>query len=310
VGKTNDRHEQDRFHAWQLARDRPQWEARIHGKPFATVRHRPAGHSLRPGYAQAVPRPDWIELGEGRDRTRIRILYEDRTVLAIDKPAGWMLVPFTWQTTRHNLAAALASSIRARDFWARSRNLKCLRNVHRLDADTTGILLFVKHLGAVRPYSDLFKSRQMEKLYLAVVRGVPVRTHWSCREPIGRDPHNVGRRRIDRQDGQQAETSFTVHATGPGRALVEARPVTGRTHQIRLHLQHAGHPILGDALYGTSETVTDPATANCPAAPFPLALRAVALAYSDPFLRQPVRIRAPREAFLRAFGFLDAATQP
>ena len=252
-----------------------------------------------------MTRPDWIELGAGRDRARIRILYEDRTVLAIDKPAGWMLVPFTWQSTQHNLAAALTSSIRARDFWARSRNLKSLRNVHRLDGDTTGILLFVKHLSAVRPYSDLFRSRRMEKAYLAVVRGIPARSKWSCREPIGRDAQAVGRRRIDRRNGQEAETAFRVLATGPGRALVEARPVTGRTHQIRLHLQHAGHPILGDSLYGTSKAVAGPK--NPATAIFPLALRAVALAYPDPFLGQQIRISAPKEAFLRAFGFVDDA---
>jgi 23S rRNA pseudouridine1911/1915/1917 synthase len=255
-----------------------------------------------------VARPDWIDLDDGRDQTRIRILYEDRSVMAIDKPAGWLLVPFNWQSTHYNLAAALTSSICAGDFWARSRNLKCLRNVHRLDGDTTGILLFAKNLGAVPAYSDLFKSRQMEKTYLAVVRGLPGRPEWTCREPIARDPRAVGRRRIDRREGDESETSFRLLATRPGRALVEARPVTGRTHQIRLHLQHAGHPILGDLLYGTPETAADPQ--NAARALFPLALRAVTLAYPDPFLRKQVRISAPTQPFLRAFGFHEPTAPP
>src|SRR5262252_8962645 len=111
-----------------------------------------------------MAKPNFIELPTGET---IPILYEDRSVLAIDKPAGWMLVPFSWQKTSRNLQAALTSSIAARDFWARSRNLKFLRFVHRLDAETTGILLLAKSHGAVEAFGNLFESRKMEKSYLA-----------------------------------------------------------------------------------------------------------------------------------------------
>src|SRR5499425_866536 len=107
-----------------------------------------------------MPKSSEIELGDG---TRIAILHEDRAVLAIDKPRGWMLVPFSWQKTSRNLQAALTSSIAAGDFWARSRSLKFLRFVHRLDAETTGILLWAKSPGAVKTFGDLFESRRMEK---------------------------------------------------------------------------------------------------------------------------------------------------
>jgi 23S rRNA-/tRNA-specific pseudouridylate synthase len=102
-----------------------------------------------------VAKPSVIELPTAE---MIPILHEDRSVLAIDKPPGWMLVPFSWQKTSRNLQAALVSSIAAGDFWARSRNLKFLRFVHRLDADTTGILLFARSQGALRAYGDLFKT--------------------------------------------------------------------------------------------------------------------------------------------------------
>jgi len=114
-----------------------------------------------------VAKPDCIELPTGE---KLAILYEDRSVLAIDKPPGWMLVPFSWQKTSRNLQAALTSSIAAGDFWARSRGLRYLRFVHRLDADTTGVLLIAKSQGAVASYGTLFEGRQMEKRYLAVVR--------------------------------------------------------------------------------------------------------------------------------------------
>ncbi len=111
-------------------------------------------------------KPNQIELPTGE---RIPILYEDRSVLAIDKPRGWMLVPFSWQKTNRNLQAALTSSIAAGAFWARSRSLRYLRFVHRLDADTSGILLFAKSQGALETFGGLFESRRMEKVYLAVV---------------------------------------------------------------------------------------------------------------------------------------------
>src|SRR6266568_3166767 len=112
-----------------------------------------------------MAKPDHIELPT---EERIAILYEDRSVLAIDKPRDWMLVPFSWQKTNRNLQAALASSIAAGDFWARSRGLRFLKFVHRLDAETTGILLLAKSPGAVTTYGSLFESREMDKTYLAV----------------------------------------------------------------------------------------------------------------------------------------------
>ena len=83
-----------------------------------------------------MARPNWIELGDG---TTIPILYEDRSVLAIDKPVGWMLVPYNWDKTGRNLQLAISSAVQGGAFWAKSRNLRFLKYVHRLDAETTGV---------------------------------------------------------------------------------------------------------------------------------------------------------------------------
>jgi RluA family pseudouridine synthase len=237
-----------------------------------------------------VAKPDHIELPTG---DRIAILYEDRSVMAIDKPRDWMLVPFLWQKTNRNLQAALASSIAAGDFWARSRGLRFLRFVHRLDADTTGILLLAKSQGAVASYGALFESREMEKTYLAVVSGVPKQAEWTCRLKLGPDASERGRMMVDVRHGKQAETYFRVLQTREQTALIEARPLTGRTHQIRVHLAESGHPVVGDELY---EGRKRKAHAN-------LALRAVSLGYSDPFMRRRVQIRAPFQEFVREYGF-------
>src|SRR6476469_11192601 len=105
-----------------------------------------------------MPRPNAIQLG---DEVTIPILYEDRAVLAIDKPPGWMLVPYNWDRTGRNLQLAISSSILGGEFWARSRSLKFLKYVHRLDAETTGVLLFAKSPGALQTFGDMFESRRI-----------------------------------------------------------------------------------------------------------------------------------------------------
>lgn len=249
-----------------------------------------------------MTRPAQIELNDGRQRIGIQILYEDRSVIAVDKPAGWMLVPFSWQRTNRNLQAAITSSIGARDFWARSRGLKFLRHVHRLDAETTGILLLAKSSGAVDTYGDLFESRRMEKTYLAVVHGLPGQNHWSCRLKLASDPAQIGRMKVDQRLGKESETEFRLLEARGDTALLEAKPHTGRTHQIRVHLRESGHPVVGDELYGPKAKGRAVRPIKQPRE-FPLGLRAVELAYINPFTGRRVLIKAPTDEFLRTFNF-------
>jgi 23S rRNA pseudouridine1911/1915/1917 synthase len=264
-----------------------------------------------------VAKPKDIELEEAG--IRIPILHEDRSVLALDKPAGWMLAPDSWEHTGRNLQLALQSSLNARDFWARSRNLKFLRFVHRLDAETTGITLFAKSPGALRAYSAMFEERQVEKTYLVVVHGVPKQREWTCRLALTPDPGFKGRMRVAPREGpppreraeadsprrrrggsgfewKDAETRFRVLQSSPTAALIEARPLTGRTHQIRAHLAAAGHPVLGDPLYGPDRMALSKGRQR-------LALRSVRLAYRDPFQNRRVVIEAPAAEFAREYGF-------
>lgn len=236
-------------------------------------------------------KPNYIELGDG---TRIPVLFEDRSAMIIDKPRGWLLAPTDWRTTR-NLQAALEGSIFARDFWARSRNLKFLRYVHRLDAETTGLLLLAKSPGAVRAYNELFAGRDVSKSYLAVVHGQPKQERWTCHLNLS-DAADDKLVRVDKA-GKPAQTNFRVLMVSNEQTLVEAQPLTGRTHQIRVHLASAGLPIVGDTLYGRSDD------------PKPLALRAMELAYRAPFTGQQIHVRAPADEFLIEFGF-PLSSQP
>ncbi len=235
-----------------------------------------------------MAKPNSIELP---DCHPIRILYEDRTAIAVDKPPGWMLVPHTWQRTARNLQAAITSSIAGGDYWAKSRGLKFLRYVHRLDADTSGVLLFGKSLGAVESLGDMFESRLMEKTYLCVTAAEPREMEWTCRLALAPDPLRIGRMIVDAQEGKGSETHFRVLEKIPGLTLVEARPVTGRTHQIRIHMAESGYPIVSDELYGRQIGKLE------------FGLRAVRLAYRDPFTKKPVEILAGTKYFLRDYGF-------
>ena len=144
------------------------------------------------------------------------------------------------------------------------------------------------------------ETRRMEKTYLAVVEGVPKQPEWTCRLSLAPVPGEPGRMRTDTA-GKEAETKFRAMQMLPGakpRTLVEARPYTGRTHQIRVHLAESGLPIAGDPLYGRAPAKIAPED------PYPMGLRAIELVFQHPFTRRPVRIAAPAEAFLRRFGFV------
>lgn len=242
-------------------------------------------------------REPWIELGRGRGRVSIPIVYEDRQCLVVDKPTGWLLAPAHWDRTSRNLTAALMAAIQAGAPWARARQLKFLRFVHRLDAETTGLVLMVKQRALLDAYTDLFEQRQVEKVYLAVVNRPPIQTEWTAAQKIAPVPGRPGFMRVDERRGKPAETHFRVLARHPHFTLVEARPVTGRTHQIRVHLAAAGCPVAGDELYGGQPPT--PAAGEH----FPLALRAVYLAFQQPYTRQTVQVTASTAEFLAAFGF-------
>jgi RluA family pseudouridine synthase len=288
-------------------------------------------HSCRPGetrlasprcvrHPRRVAKPMHIQF-PGLDP--MPILFEDRTVLAIDKPAGWMLIPFTWQRTNRNLQAAIESSIAAGHFWARSRNVKYLRHVHRLDAETTGILLFARSQGALNQLGDLFEQRLVEKVYLAVASGEPRQSEWVCRQPIGPVPKQFGRMQIDVKEGKPAETAFKVLETRDGRSLIECRPVTGRTHQIRVHLLDAGLSIIGDPMYGAARKASllspggmaggqagRPSERGSQDVRYPMGLRAMKLGFLNPFTRKQVFVKAPPGDFLKAFGFEAVQASP
>jgi len=152
-------------------------------------------------------------------------------------------------------------------------------------------LLFAKSPGAVERFFDLFESRKIEKTYLAVVVGEPKQNEWTCELKLAPDKKRFRKMKVNERFGKEAETHFKLLKTRGKYSLVEAKPVTGRTHQIRVHLAESGCPVVGDELYGREDSKLE------------LGLRAVRLAYTDPFIKKRVEIHAPTEEFLKEYGF-------
>ena len=198
----------------------------------------------------AVPRD-----GPAPQDIPLAILYEDDAIVVVDKPAGMIVHPAKghWEGT---LASALAHH-----FGPLSSRGGPTRPgiVHRLDRDTSGAIVIAKNDRAHDALAAQFKAREVEKEYLAIVAGVPDRDRDVIDEPIGAHPTQREKKAIRRDDpsARQAATVYEVIERFAGYALLRARPKTGRTHQIRLHLAHIGCPVLCDRLYGGRAKISE-----------------------------------------------------
>lgn len=208
------------------------------------------------------------------------VLFEDADLLAVDKPAGVVTHP----AYRHP-DGTLFDAIVARQV-ARGERRPWL--LHRLDRDTSGVVLLAKTEHARKHLVRQFERRLVRKWYLAVVRGTPDVSAGAICAPLRRDPADRRRVIVD-PTGQAATTSYSVLAAYEDTALVLAEPRTGRTHQIRAHLASRGHPIVGDSTYGGDDERLDLTSAG----EHRHLLHAWRLRVSHPASGDALRIEAP-----------------
>jgi 23S rRNA pseudouridine1911/1915/1917 synthase len=176
----------------------------------------------------------------------LSVLFEDSDLIVVDKPAGISVHPGAGRNSGTLVNALLAHCENLSGIGGKQRP----GIVHRLDKGTSGCLVVAKNDAAHLDLSRQFAARTIEKIYLALVAGKLRRNSGTINAAIGR--HRVQRKKmaIAREGGRDARTDFWVVRSGPNATLLKCRLHSGRTHQIRVHLQHLGHPILGDREYG------------------------------------------------------------
>jgi 23S rRNA pseudouridine1911/1915/1917 synthase len=218
------------------------------------------------------------------------ILYEDEYLLAVDKPKGMVVHPSFGHSEGTLVNAILGYLQRAGDGrWAIPSTSGHVGDmvrpgiVHRLDKGTTGVILIAKDLKTQEMLSSLFKERIVQKTYRAIVEGIVRKNEGIIAESIGRHPIQRKKMAVVKRRGRESETAYKILQKLDGFTYIEAYPRTGRTHQIRVHLAHIGHPVVGDEAYGRKAKHATDRTL----------LHAYTIFFPHPVKGSPIVIQAP-----------------
>lgn len=249
---------------------------------------RKAAYALRPGATVEVDLPPPAPTGVEPEALPLAVLYEDADLLAIDKPPGMVVHPAPG-ARRGTLVNALVHRL---GLLAGVGEPDRPGIVHRLDRDTSGVLLVARTPAALEALARQFRERTVEKRYLAIVRGRVAGTSGVIDRPIGRHPRARKRMSVASRRPRPALTRWVVLERLSGATLLRLEPKTGRTHQLRVHLAAAGHPIVGDQVYGARGTADRaPRWAR-------QALHAEEIRFAHPRSGERLAIRAPLPADL------------
>lgn len=225
---------------------------------FVTIDGQPVGKpatKLRGQEIVSVALPPKHPIRIEPESIPMEIIYQDETLVAVDKPHGIIAHPTATVRT-----GTVVNALLGRFELSKERLYDPTEGdyrpgiVHRLDRHTTGVMVVAKTDTAHRHLSKSFKKRLTEKEYLAIAVG-ELKNHVDIDAPIGRHPMRRQTMTVGGSNAKSASTAFRIIAKAKGFTLVRAKPHSGRTHQIRVHLQHLGTPILGDDVYGRASTV-------------------------------------------------------
>jgi 23S rRNA pseudouridine1911/1915/1917 synthase len=212
-----------------------------------------ANQAVFPGEIVELEIPDPVPLDLAPESIPLSVVYEDGDLLIIDKAAGLVVHPAPGHAGGTLVNALLARGTE----YGGIAGVQRPGIVHRLDRDTSGLLMVAKNDRAQASLMAQLKDRSIKKTYLGLVQGAVVATSGRVEAPIGRDPHHRTRMAVV-PAGRPAVTGYRVRERLPGWTLLELDLITGRTHQIRVHLDAIGHPLAGDPVYGTGTSRRGP----------------------------------------------------
>jgi RluA family pseudouridine synthase len=225
---------------------------------------------------------------------RVEILHEDEALIVLNKPAPLPMHAggrFYRNTLQHILNEAY--------------HPQKPHPAHRLDANTTGIVLVTRTRHFAGKLQPQFARGEVKKIYLVRVQGQPPENIFSCDAPISGESGKLGSREVDFESGLESRTEFVVRQkNSDGTTLLEARPLTGRTNQIRIHLWHLGFPVCGDSVYLPGKKTGD--TQTLVVGDLPLCLHAWKISFTHPMSKQPMEFTAPPPAW--AANYFDRTT--
>lgn len=184
------------------------------------------------------------------ERWELPVLWEDDHLLALDKPAHLLISPDPDDPQRPSLMELLHRDLSRGVPWTRALQTPFLANAHRLDFESSGVILLAKDRLTLAALSDQFGAEKATSAHVALIHGSPSEESFDVDAKLAPHPGIPGVMRVDSRRGKKSRTLFAVAERFSGFALVRCRPLTGRMHQIRVHLRHAGYPVVGDALYG------------------------------------------------------------
>jgi 23S rRNA pseudouridine1911/1915/1917 synthase len=254
--------------------------------------------TVRAGARYAIDIPSAIAATPLPQAIPLAILHEDADLIVIDKPAGLVVHP-----APGNLDGTLVNALLAHagEDLTGIGGEKRPGIVHRLDKDTSGVMVAAKTDRAHRALSEAFAARDLDRAYLALAWGLPAPTSGEVVATIGRHPGDRKRMAVVDRGGKTATTRYAVQrAWGAAVSLVECRLLTGRTHQIRVHLAHLGHPIVGDPVYlrrtpAAARLLPEPARGALLAFPRQ-ALHAATLGFNHPVTGRALSFASPLPA--------------
>jgi 23S rRNA pseudouridine1911/1915/1917 synthase len=253
-----------------------------------------ASRPLEPGDQVRVALMPLLPVRPEAEVLPLDIVYEDAALVVVNKPAGLVVHPAPGHArgTLVNALLAHAPELASAEMDQRPGI------VHRLDKDTSGLIVIARTPLALACLQRQFSARQVEKFYQALVEGLPAVDTGEIEAPIGRNPRDRQRMAIVARGGREARTRFWVEHRYRRRALLRVQILTGRTHQIRVHLAAIHHPVAGDVVYGYKQEPPPPR----------LCLHAAELRFRHPLSGEPLAFTAPLPQDMREFlARLEAA---